>query len=121
GNNWKTIVDEWAEFLEYCDEKHVVLDIDPRRVTRAGLAQPNAPDQDGKEIPKPVPGANGKGDFTSDGTPISTAEEADDGGEGRGEPARWLQKDGSDRPTARRIGFGFGATRPDDLPRHAKS
>jgi lambda family phage portal protein len=44
GNDWRSIIDDWAEFNEYCDEKGVVFDIDPRTRTRAGSAQPEPKD-----------------------------------------------------------------------------
>src|SRR5262249_36956297 len=38
GNDWRKVVDDWAEFNKYCDDKGVVLDIDSRQRTRTGQA-----------------------------------------------------------------------------------
>jgi hypothetical protein len=39
GHDWRDVVDQWAAFQQYCDEKGVVLDLDPRYRTQSGVAQ----------------------------------------------------------------------------------
>jgi len=59
GYDWRQVIDNWAEYLAYCDEKGVKLDIDPRQFTRAGVAQPQP--QQGGAPGAPPPGSNGSG------------------------------------------------------------
>ncbi|NDR57127.1 phage portal protein [Pseudoruegeria sp. M32A2M] len=57
GYDPRSILQEQASVLALADELDLVLDSDPRRVTRAGLAQANAP---GEEEPDPPAGGNQK-------------------------------------------------------------
>lgn len=42
GRDWREVVEDTAAFLKSIDEKGLVLDIDPRKVSAAGILQPDA-------------------------------------------------------------------------------
>lgn len=81
GYDWRTVINEWAEFSAYCKERGVVLDLDPSVTSQGGSfqSQPTAPAAGTPGAPPGKPGAtkpNGKAPdqlFDADGNAIDTS------------------------------------------------
>lgn len=54
GRDWRDVIDDYAEFLKVIDQKEIILDIDPRKISKlSGLAQPT--EEGGAAPPPPAP------------------------------------------------------------------
>jgi lambda family phage portal protein len=74
GHDWRDVIDQWAEFNAYCDEKGVVLDLDARLMTQAGIRQQAA---DTGAAPKQTAKSNGKANGNGTADPGDEVVDAD--------------------------------------------